>query len=164
MLNDISLSKEYQEKFAQKKPKNPIVPLVLTSAHWPVSEPDNLKLPEYLTRYTSEFDQFYKALDSAFSLRIIKWIMSEGKAEVFLNLNGKVQLDVKTQQLPILFLFEKQETQTFKQIQELSLIGDTAVLEEYLRFMCGHQANIFSRSKKEKVHHLIQIKMKGCTV
>lgn len=149
MLNDITLSKEYQEKFARKKQNtqnpNPIEPLVLTSAHWPISETDTSKIPDNLKKYTNEFEQFYKNLDAAFSLRIVKWILSEGKAEVILNLNGKVQLDVKSQQLSILFLYEKQDTQTFKQIQELSGINDN-LLEEYLKFMCGHPAGLFTRS------------------
>lgn len=149
MLNDISISKDYQKKFSDKKPKNPLNALILTSGNWPaLGENDTSKMPTILESYTREYEAFYKSLDAAFSSRILKWILAEGKMEVILSHKGqRIFLDVKTHQALILILFEKEDSVSYAKISDLTGLKDN-VLYEYLRMMCSHAPS--SVLKREK--------------
>jgi hypothetical protein len=150
MLNDISLSKDYQKKFSDKKPTNPICALVLTSGNWPaLGENDTSKMPAPMLAFTKEYEVFYKGLDAAFSSRILKWVLAEGKVEMALNNQGqKFFLDVKIHQACILLLFEKENSHPYEKIQEFTGLKDN-LLNEYLKFMCSHAAvSIFKRERE----------------
>jgi len=149
MLNDISISKEYQKKFGEKKPRNPISPLVLTSGNWPaLGENDTAKIPPGLETFTREFEDFYKGLDAAYSSRILKWILAEGKMEIVFNHKGqRIFLDAKTHQGLILILFEKEDSVSYAKISELTGLKDNA-LNEYLKMLCSHApSSILKRQK-----------------
>ncbi len=151
MLNDVSLSKDYQKKFNEKKPTNPVNVLILTSGNWPaLGENDTCKMPKLMESYAKEFETFYKGLDAAFSSRILKWILAEGKVEMAVNIQGqRTLLDVKTHQACILLLFESQNDLSYAKIQEFTGLKDN-ILHEYLKFMCSHaQISLFKRQKKE---------------
>jgi Cullin, a subunit of E3 ubiquitin ligase len=151
MLNDVSLSKDYQKKFSEKKPNNPINVLILTSGNWPaLGENDTCKMPKLMESYAKEFEAFYKGLDAAFSSRILKWVLAEGKVEMVVNIQGqRTLLDVKTHQACILLLFEKENDLSYAKIQEFTGLKDN-LLNEYLRFMCGHApVSLFKRQKKD---------------
>ena len=152
MLNDVSLSKEYQKHFNEKRPKNPLNPLVLTSGNWPaLGENDTAKLSSLLEGYTREFETFYKNLDAAFSSRILKWILAEGKMEIVLNTKGqRIFLDVKTHQALILILFEKQDSITYAKISDHTGLKEN-VLFEYLKMLCGHAPSSILNREKELV-------------
>jgi len=150
MLNDISLSKEYQKKFSEKKPNNPISALILTSGNWPaLGENDVSKMPQTMLTYAKEYEAFYKGLDAAFSSRILKWVLAEGKVEMALNHSGqRIFLDVKTHQALILLMFEKEDSHSYDKIQEVTGLKDN-VLNEYLKFMCAHApSSIFKRERE----------------
>jgi len=149
MLNDVSISKDYQKKFSEKKPKNPLNPLILTSGNWPaLGENDTSKMPTFLEGYTKEFEAFYKGLDAAFSSRILKWILAEGKMEIALTHKGqRIFLDVKTHQALILLLFEKEDSITYARIADSTGLKDH-VLNEYLKMLCSHAtSSILKRDK-----------------
>ena len=149
MLNDVSISKDYQKKFTDKKPKNPLNPLILTSGNWPaLGENDSSKMPSLLEGYTKEFETFYKGLDAAFSSRILKWILAEGKMEIVLTHKGtRIFLDLKTHQALILLLFEKEDSVTYARIADSTGLKDH-VLNEYLKMLCSHaSSSILLRDK-----------------
>lgn len=158
MLNDISISKDYQRKFSEKKPKNPINPLILTSGNWPaLGENDTAKMPPALENFTKEFEAFYKGLDAAYSSRILKWILAEGKMEVILNHKGqRIFLDVKTHQALILSLFEKEDTLTLSKISDITGLKDN-VLFEYLRMLCGHAPSSILKREQALVRRFLNI-------
>jgi len=152
MLNDISISKEYQKKFSEKKPKNPISPLVLTSGNWPaLGENDTAKIPSNLEGFTREFESFYKGLDAAYSSRILKWILSEGKMEiVFTHKGQRIFLDAKTHQGLILILFENEDSMSYQKISDLTGLKENA-LSEYLKMLCSHASSSILKRQKNMV-------------
>ena len=152
MLNDISISKDYQKSFGEKKPKNPINTLVLTSGNWPtLGEGDTAKIPPFLEGSTREYEAFYKSLDAAFSSRILKWILAEGKMEIILTHQGqRIFLDAKTHQGLILMLFDKEDSINYARIADLTGLKDN-LLNEYLRMLCGHAASSVLKRQKDLV-------------
>jgi hypothetical protein len=128
MFNDISTSAEILNRFKDSRHCSAgysfeLVPQVLNSSHWPISQNSTLQLVDVLNPAVESFGKFYSDTHQS---RKLQWVHSQGVCTIVMELKRrKHELSMSTYQACILLQFNGARSIPVKDlVQRLSITED----------------------------------------
>eukprot|EP00178_Gracilaria_changii_P011728 TRINITY_DN330_c0_g1_i1.p1 TRINITY_DN330_c0_g1~~TRINITY_DN330_c0_g1_i1.p1 ORF type:complete len:785 (+),score=125.36 TRINITY_DN330_c0_g1_i1:255-2609(+) len=155
MFNDMKTSDESTSQFREKVAKESIdmrgidlKVFVLTTMSWPVPQTPAVNLPEDAVHCASKFEDFYYQKHNG---RRLTWQQSLGTAEIRARFDTRVYelYSVSAYAMCILLLFNSNDSLTYKEIADATLIPDSELVR-HLQSLSLAKHKVLKKEPREK--------------
>eukprot|EP00903_Cladosiphon_okamuranus_P018135 g16689.t1 len=151
MFTDMKISKDVMEEYRKTgrhtKHGLELVVEMLTTGYWPTQSGPKCSLPKQVVRCCKEFEEFYLQKHNG---RKVTWQTSQGNADLKSTFGkNRHDLNVSTQQMCILLLFNHADVLSYAEIQDATQIGDPE-LKRHLISLCTPKFRVLRKGSKGK--------------